>query len=75
MGNLPVHRIADVQQGIEAAGAQLLYLPPYSPDLNTIEMSFFELKALLRKAAERAILGLLRKIGRIAKTLCPRVQT
>jgi hypothetical protein len=39
------------------------------------EMAFFELKALLRNAAERAILGLLRKIGRIAKTFSPRVQT
>jgi transposase len=69
------YKIADAQQAIEAAGAQLLYLPPYSPDLNPIEMAFFELKALLRNAAERAILGLLRKIGRIAKTFSPRVQT
>jgi transposase len=75
MDNLLVHKIADVQRAIEAAGAQLLYLPTYSPDLNPIGMAFFELKPLLRNAAERATLGLLRKIGRIARTFSPRVQT
>jgi transposase len=48
---------------IEAAGAQLLYLPPYSPDLNPIEMTFAKLKALLRKAAERTVAGLWTAIG------------
>ena len=43
-----------VRQAIEVAGAVLLYLPPYSPDLNPIEQLFAKLKALLRKAAERA---------------------
>ena len=65
MDNLPAHKIADVRPLIEAAGAALLYLPPYSPDLNPIEMAFAKIKALLRKAAERTIDGLWDKIGEI----------
>jgi transposase len=53
MDNLPAHKVAGVRQAIEAAGAILLYLPPYSPDFNPIEMAFSKLKALLRKAAAR----------------------
>jgi transposase len=53
MDNLPAHKVAGVRQTIEAAGAILLYLPPYSPDFNPIEMAFSKLKALLRKAAAR----------------------
>ena len=53
MDNLSSHKIAGVKEAIEAAGASLAYLPPYSPDLNPIEMMFSKLKALLRKAAER----------------------
>ncbi len=49
MDNLPVHKVAGVKTAIETAGASLLYLPPYSPDLNPIEMVFAKLKALLRK--------------------------
>jgi transposase len=60
MDKLPVHKVAGVREAIEAAGAYLLYLPPYSPDLNPIEMAFSKLKALLRKAAERTIPGLIR---------------
>jgi transposase len=71
MDNLPVHKVAGVREAIEAAGARLLYLPPYSPDLNPIEMAFSKLKALLRKAAERTIPGLLRRIGRIVKAFSP----
>ena len=51
--NLPAHKVDGVRSQIEAAGAILLYLPPYSPDLNPIEMAFAKLKALLRKAAAR----------------------
>jgi transposase len=72
MDNLPVHKVAGVREAIEAAGAQLLYLPPYSPDLNPIEMAFSKLKALLRKAAERTIPGLLRRIGRLVKAFSPK---
>ena len=55
MDNLPAHKITDVRQEIEAAGAKLLYLPPYSPEFNPIEQVFAKLKALLRKAAARTI--------------------
>jgi transposase len=55
MDNLSSHKIAGVEQAITARGAQLLYLPPYSPDLNPIEPAFAKLKALLRKAAERTV--------------------
>jgi transposase len=64
-----VHKVAGVQEAIEAVGAAPLYLPPYSsPDVNPIEMAFSKFKALLRKAGERAIPGLLRRIGRIVKS-------
>ena len=53
MDNLPAHKVAGVREALKAAGASLLYLPPYSPDLNPIEQLFAKLKALLRKAAAR----------------------
>jgi len=71
MDNLPVHKVAGVEEAIEAAGATLRYLPPYSPDLNPIEMAFSKLKAHLRKAAEHTVPGLLRKIGRVVKAFTP----
>jgi transposase len=49
--NLSSHKVAGVREAIEAVGAQMCYLPPYSPDLNPIEKAFSKLKALLRKAA------------------------
>jgi transposase len=55
MDNLPPHKIAGVRDAIKAAGASLLYLPPYSPDFNPIEMTFSKLKAVLRKAAARIV--------------------
>jgi transposase len=55
MDNLPAHKVAGVREAIEAAGAKLLYLPPYSPDLNPIEMAFSKLKAILRAAAPRTV--------------------
>jgi transposase len=53
MDNFASHKVAGVREMIEAAGATLLYLPPYSPDFNPIEMAFSKLKAALRKAAAR----------------------
>jgi transposase len=53
--NLPAHKVAGVRQAIEAAGAKLIYLPPYSPDFNPIEMAFAKFKALLRTAAARTV--------------------
>jgi transposase len=58
MDNLPAHKFGGVRLAIETAGAALLYLPPYSPDFNPIEMAFSKLKALIRKAAPRTITGL-----------------
>lgn len=55
MDNLPAHKISPVREAIEKAGARLLFLPPYSPDFNPIEMAFSKLKALLRKAAARSV--------------------
>ncbi|MBB4200073.1 hypothetical protein CCR94_04540 [Rhodoblastus sphagnicola] len=63
MDNLPAHKVAGVRVIIEKTGARLLYLPPYSPDLNPIEMMFAKLKALLRKAKERTVDELWRRIG------------
>jgi len=53
MDNLSSHKVAGVREAIEACGAHLLYLPPYSPDLNPIEQAYSKLKAYLRKAAAR----------------------
>lgn len=55
MDNLASHKVSGVRQAIEAVGAELVYLPPYSPDLNPIEQAFAKLKALLRSAAARTI--------------------
>jgi transposase len=53
MDNLSSHKVTGVRERIEAAGAQLLYLPPYSPDLNPIEKAWAKLKQLLRAAKAR----------------------
>jgi transposase len=53
--NLSSHKVAGVREAIEACGATLVYLPPYSPDLNPIEKAFAKLKALLRKLAARTV--------------------
>ena len=63
MDNLSSHKVQGVRDAIEAAGATVRYLPPYSPDLNPIELLFAKLKALLRKAAERSIEALWDRIG------------
>jgi transposase len=55
MDNLPAHKVSGIREAIEAVGASLLYLPPYSPDFNPIEMAFSKLKALLRRAAARTL--------------------
>jgi transposase len=65
MDNLPAHKVAGVRKAIEAAGAEFLYLPPYSPDLNLIEQVFAKIKALLRKAAKRTIETVWSEIGRL----------
>ena len=65
MDNLSSHKVAGVREAIEAAGAELRYLPPYSPDLNPIEMAFSKLKKLLRDGAERTVDKLWELCGRI----------
>jgi transposase len=72
MDNLPSHKGPNVRQLIEAAGASLLYLPPYSPDFNPIENAFAKLKALLRKAAERTVEGLWNAIGQLIDLITPK---
>jgi transposase len=71
MDNLSSHKGPRARALIEAAGASLLFLPPYSPDFNPIENAFAKLKALLRKAAERTVEGLWAAIGRIADVFTP----
>ena len=72
MDNLPAHKGAAVRQIIEAAGAELRYLPVYSPDLNPIEQAFAKLKAHLRKAQERSIEALCQRIGKLLDLFEPR---
>jgi transposase len=71
MDNLSSHKGQAIRDVIEAAGADLLFLPPYSPDFNPIEKAFSKLKAHLRKAAERTIHGLWDAIGRILDLYSP----
>ena len=71
MDNLSSHKGPQVREMIEAAGAELRYLPPYSPDFNPIENAFSKLKALLRKAAERTVTGLWSAIGRLIDLFPP----
>ena len=71
MDNLSSHKAPAVREAIEATGATLRFLPPYSPDLNPIEQAFSKLKAHLRKAAERTIHGLWNAIGRILDLYAP----
>jgi transposase len=71
LDNLPAHKGSWVRQAIEAAGASLLYLPPYSPDFNPIENAFAKLKAPLRRAAERTVDSLWTTIGRLVATFSP----
>jgi transposase len=55
MDNLPAHKPVAVREAIEATGAELRFLPPYSPDFNPIEMAFSKLKAFLKKTAARTV--------------------
>jgi transposase len=71
MDNLGSHKGAGVRAAIEATGAKLLYLPPYSPDFNPIENAFAKLKALLRKAAERTVERLWAAVGELLIEFTP----
>ena len=69
--NVSFHKVAGVEEAIQAAGAELRYLPQYSPEFNPIELVFHPLKASLRKAAERTIEGLERRVGAFIRALDP----
>jgi transposase len=69
--NLSSHKVVGVKQAIEAVGATIRYLPPYSPDLTPIDKLFSKLKAMLRKAAKRTVQGLWDEIGRLLDTFSP----
>ncbi len=71
MDNLSSHKVAGVRKAIKARGAFLLYLPPYSPDLNPIELAFSKFKALLRKAAARSTDDLWRVIAELLDQFPP----
>jgi transposase len=72
MDNLGSHKGSAIRRAIRAAGARLLFLPPYSPDLNPIEQAFAKLKTLIRKAEERTVDGLWRRIGGSLEAFTPR---
>jgi transposase len=55
LDNLPAHKSAAARAAIEATGARMMFLPPYSPDFNPIENAFSKLKSILRKAAARTV--------------------
>lgn len=61
--NLPAHKVKGVKETIKSVGAELFYLPAYSPDLNPIEMAFAKFKALLRDAAKRTWVDLLQAVA------------
>ena len=69
--NLSSHKVAGVREAIEAVGARLIYLPPYSPDLNPIELAFAKFKNGLRKAAERTVDDLWRRIAVLIHDFSP----
>jgi transposase len=71
MDNLSSHKVAGVREAIEATGAVLRYLPPYSPDFNPIEQLFAKLKTLLRKAAARTVETLWNAIGHLLAAFSP----
>lgn len=71
LDNLPAHKVAAAREAIEAVGARMLFLPPYSPDFNPIEKAFSRLKAMLRKAGERIVRSLWHLIGRLVDIFQP----
>jgi transposase len=72
MDNLRAHKIAGVREAIEAVGAKLLFIPPYSPDLNPIELAFSKLKALLRAKAIRTVEALWNALGDLCGSFTPK---
>jgi transposase len=71
LDNLGAHKVAGVREAVEAVGARLLYLPPYSPEFNPIEMAFSKLKALMRAKAERTVEALWQAVGTLVPLFQP----
>jgi len=71
MDNVRTHKVTGVREAIEAAGAELRYLPPYSPDLNPIENVYSKLKSDLRKGAARTVDALSKLVGRSLTAIAP----
>jgi transposase len=71
MDNLPCHKVAGVKGAVKAAGCRLLYLPPYSPDLNPIENAFSKLKRGLRDWAARTAGGIYDALRRLVHCFTP----
>jgi transposase len=71
MDNLPAQKPVAVRQAIERTGAQLRFLPPYSPDFNPIEMAFAKFKAFLKKTAKRTIDDLWNAIAEATELFTP----
>jgi len=71
MDNLSSHKVAGVEKAIEAVGAEVLYLPPYSPDFNPIENVFSKLKTMLRKLKLRTVEELWKKLGTLCEIFSP----
>ncbi|WP_010511302.1 transposase, partial [Komagataeibacter europaeus] len=71
LDNLPVHKVPGARKAIERVGAQMMFLPPYSPDFNPIEMAFAKLKALLRARAARTVTTLWDAAGSVLDAFTP----
>ena len=75
MDNLSAHKVRGVREAIEAAGASVVYLPPYSPDLNPIELAFSKLKQLMRSAGHRRVKDLWQDTQRLLNAISPKDAT
>jgi len=71
LDNLPAHKVAGIREVIVERRAQIFYLPPYSPDMNPIEMAFSKLKALLRQEPARTVDALIERIGNMLPRFRP----
>ena len=71
LDNLSSHKVTGVKEAIESVGAKILYLPPYSPDFNPIELVFSKLKTLVRKSKVRKVEELWKKLGELCDVFTP----
>ena len=71
MDNVRTHKVVGVREAIEATGAMLRYLPPYSPDLNPIENAYSKLKSIMRKGGARTVDALTRLVGKAIAAIAP----